>query len=293
MMLNKIKQSKIASYSVIIFMYAIAFIVGLFVFSLNRSGQDLLYLFYADVAATIVIWLFGIWFSNSSIYDPYWSVAPPVILTLLALYWGVFSFSALLLLIAVWFWAIRLTVNWIYTFPNLLHQDWRYTKFRDENPRIWQLINLTGIHLIPTVVVFLAMIPAFYVIQINADANLYTWLSFALCISAVLLQLFSDIQMHRFRRHHKGKICNVGLWNYSRHPNYLGEILFWWGIYFILLSVNPTYWWTIIGPLSNNALFLFISIPLMEKRQIVNKPEYSDYINATSKLLLTIKRKKG
>lgn len=291
-MLNNIKQSKIKSYSLIIVMYAIAFIAGISVFSLNSAGQDLLYLFYADVAATVVIWLFGIWFSNSSIYDPYWSVAPPVILTLLSLYYGILNIPILLLLIAVWFWAVRLTVNWIYTFPNLSHQDWRYTKFREENPRIWQLINLTGIHLVPTIVVFLAIIPAFYLLQINATANLCTWLSFLLCIIAVLLQLFSDIQMHRFRRHHKGGICTVGLWNYSRHPNYLGEILFWWGIYFILLSVAPTYWWTIIGPLSNNALFLFISIPLMEKRQLANKPEYSDYMRNTNKLLLTVKRKR-
>ena len=285
-MLNKIKQSRIAGYVVILFMYVVATAAGIFIFSLNKNGQDILYLFYADLTATIIIWLFGVWFANSSIYDPYWSVAPPVILTFLAFYHGIFSMPVILLLIAIWFWGIRLTVNWMYTFPNMLHQDWRYTKLKNENPKIWQLVNLSSIHLIPTVVVFFAMIPAFYTLQINADATIFTYLSFALCICAALLQLVSDIQMHRFRKNNKGKVCNAGLWKYSRHPNYLGEVLLWWGVYFIMLSIAPQYWWLLFCPLINNCLFAFISIPLMEKRQLENKPEYADYMKATNRLIL-------
>jgi steroid 5-alpha reductase family enzyme len=291
-MLNKIKRSKFASYTVIFLMYAVATMVGIFIFSLNKNGNDILFLFFADFIATVVIWLFGVWFKNSSIYDPYWSVAPPVILTFLAFYYGIFSMPVILLLIAIWFWAVRLTINWIYTFPNLSHQDWRYMQFKQKFPKIWQLINFTGIHLVPTIVVFLAMIPAFYTLQIKADANIFTWLSFALCICAVILQLVSDIQMHRFRKNNTGKICNKGLWKYSRHPNYLGEILLWWGVYFILISIAPQYWWTIFGPLANNMLFLFVSIPLMEKRQLKNKPEYADYIKTTSRLIFMPSKRK-
>jgi steroid 5-alpha reductase family enzyme len=266
-------------------MYVVATLVGLFIFSLNKNGNDILYLFYADVAATVIIWLFGVWFSNSSIYDPYWSVAPPIILTFLYFYYGCMSISAVLLMIAIWFWAIRLTVNWIYTFPNLMHQDWRYVMYREENPKIWQLVNFMGIHFLPTLVVFLAMIPGFYVLQLDLNPNIWTYLSCALCVFAAVLQLVSDIQMHRFRKNNKGRVCNNGLWKYSRHPNYLGEILLWWGVYFILISVAPQYWWTIFGPIVNNLLFVFISIPLMEKRQIKNKPEYVEYIKITGSLL--------
>lgn len=285
-MLNKIKQSRITSYIIILLMYVVATVVGIFIFSLNKNGHDILYLFYADFTATVIIWLFGVWFANSSIYDPYWSVAPPVILTFLAFYYGIFSMPAILLLIAIWFWGIRLTVNWMYTFPNLFHQDWRYTKLKNENPKIWQLVNFSSIHFIPTVVVFLAMIPAFYTLRIDVEANIFTYLSFALCICAALLQLVSDIQMHSFRRNNKGKVCNTGLWKYSRHPNYLGEVLLWWGVYFILISVAPQYWWLFFCPLVNNCLFAFISIPLMEKRQLGNKPEYAEYMKATNRLIL-------
>ena len=290
-MLYKIKQSSLGSYMSIILMYILAAWAGLFVFSFNQGGQDILYLFYADCVATIIIWLFGVLFSNSSIYDPYWSVAPPFILTLLVLYYGIVSVPIVLLLIVIWLWAIRLTINWTLTFPNLSHQDWRYTQFKERNPKIWQLINLTGIHLVPTIVVFLAMIPAFYLLQIEAEANIFTYLSFDLCLSAVLLQLISDIQMRNFRKANKGKVCNAGFWKYSRHPNYLGEILLWWGVYFILLSVAPQYWWLIFCPLTNNLLFLFVSIPLMEKRQLNNKQKYADYIKVTGKLIPNLIKK--
>lgn len=291
-MIEKIKQSRLCSYILIIFMYLIAAAVGFFVFSMNHNGQDVLFLFLADLAATVVIWLFGVLFQNSSIYDPYWSVAPMVLLTALAYYYGVFSTPSILMLIAIWFWSARLTVNWMFTFPNLYHQDWRYTRLKSAHAGMWQLINFTGIHLFPTIIVFMAMIPAFYLLKIDTPANLATYAAYAICIGAVILQWVSDMQMHHFRKRSPGIVCNTGLWKYSRHPNYLGEIIFWWGIYLFLLSVSPGYWWTIFGPLCNNLMFIYISIPMMEKRQMGNKPGYAGYMESTNMLLPLFKNKK-
>lgn len=75
----------------------------------------------------------------------------------------------------------------------------------------------------------------------------------------------------------------TGLWSISRHPNYLGEILMWWGIYIIYLTAaaGDSSWEMLLlpaaGALANTCLFVFISIPMMEKRQIANKPGYSEY----------------
>ena len=66
-----------------------------------------------------------------------------------------------------------------------------------------------------------------------------------------------------------------GLWAYSRHPNYFGEIMFWWGIFFFGLAADFHYWWTIIGPVSVTLLFTVISIPLMEKRNLERRPDYA------------------
>ena len=113
----------------------------------------LLRLFVADFVATVFVWLWGVIFRNSSVYDPYWSVAPPLMLTGYAVYCGAFTLPVILMLIAVWYWAIRLTVNWAYTFPNLNKQDWRYDMYKERFPRLWHIVNFTGINLIPTVVI--------------------------------------------------------------------------------------------------------------------------------------------
>ena len=130
------------------------------------------------------------------------------------------------------------------------------------------------------------MVPGFLLIGtpvVPVQANLWTWLGFIVCISAATLQLISDTQAHRFRKEHRGEVCTIGLWKRSRHPNYLGEILMWWGIYLLYLTIGISdHSWEVVllpavGALANTCLFVFISIPMMEKRQLANKPGYADY----------------
>jgi steroid 5-alpha reductase family enzyme len=68
-----------------------------------------------------------------------------------------------------------------------------------------------------------------------------------------------------------------GLWAYSRHPNYLGEVIFWWGLFLFALATDSDYWWTIIRPVAITTLFVFISIPLVEKRNRERRPGYEEY----------------
>ncbi|MBP5649484.1 MAG: DUF1295 domain-containing protein [Bacteroidales bacterium] len=282
-----IKDSKGASCLIIAIIYIAAFFVGYFVYKCPCMAEwhYLWRMLAADVAATIFVWFFGLLFKNVSVYDPYWSVAPPVMLTAWAVEQGNSSLSCILLLIAVWIWGIRLTGNWAYTFKNLNAEDWRYTKYRTNcSPFIFQLINFFGLNLMPTLVVFMVMIPGFKLIEMGGDANVFTFLAFLLCVGSASLQLVADHQIHCFIKEKRGRVCNVGLWKHGRHPNYLGEIMMWWGVYFMFLSVTPDIahnWWWLIGAALNTCLFCFISIPLMEKRQLQNKPEYADYKKST------------
>lgn len=285
--IESLKASRSWSFAIIAAIYLIATVLGIWAFLALDDMAVLLRLFIADFVATVFVWLWGVIFSNSSVYDPYWSVAPPLMLTGYAIYCGASSFPVVLMLVAVWYWAVRLTGNWAYTFPNLNKQDWRYDMYKEKFPRLWHIINFTGINLMPTIVVFLAMVPGFLLIGISASvsvhADIATWLGFFVCISAATLQLISDTQAHRFRRNHRGEVCMTGLWSISRHPNYLGEILMWWGIYIIYLTAaaGDRSWEMILlpaaGALANTCLFVFISIPMMERRQIANKPGYSEY----------------
>jgi len=285
--IESLKASRSWSFAVISIIYMIATALGVLTFLALDDMAVLLRLFIADFVATVFVWLWGVIFSNSSVYDPYWSVAPPLMLTGYAIYCGASSFPVVLMLVAVWYWAIRLTTNWAYTFPNLNKQDWRYDMYKEKFPRLWHIVNFTGINLMPTIVVFLAMVPGFLLIGVSAavpvHADIATWLGFFVCIAAATLQLVADTQAHRFRRNHRGEVCMTGLWGISRHPNYLGEILMWWGIYIIYLTAaaGDRSWEMILlpaaGALANTCLFVFISIPMMEKRQIANKPGYSEY----------------
>lgn len=280
----KIKESRTLSFIIILAVYVLAFFVGWGIYKAmaNMECHYLWKLFTADVVATIVVWFFGLIFKNVSVYDPYWSVVPPIMLTAWACASGPWGSATTLLLIAVWYWGIRLTGNWAFTFKNLNHEDWRYTKYRTEQkPFVFQIINLFGLNMMPTVIVFLVMIPGFFVIDAAEPANILTIFGFILCIGAATLQLVADTQIHRFVRTNKGKVCNVGLWKYARHPNYFGEILMWWGVWIMYLSTSQgghsIQDLCAIGALLNTCMFRFISVPLMEKRQMRNKPEYEEY----------------
>lgn len=283
--MNTLKQSRFWSFVVMAFVYILAGWLAYDIYFLAAIWTDswLLQWLIADVVATIDVWVWGLIFKNVSVYDPYWSVFPPFVLTVMVLVFKPINMATILLLIVVWLWAIRLTGNWAFTFKNLNSEDWRYTKYRTEQkPWMFHVINFFGLNMMPTLVVFLALLPGMEIVENKglADANIFTWIGFAVALTAVAIELIADTQRHRFAKTHvKKEVCNVGLWKHGRHPNYFGEISFWWGIWLMFVSVNQfqSHVWYVVGPISMTCLFLFISIPLMEKRQMTNKTDYAAY----------------
>ena len=281
------EQSKNRSLVILAVVYLLAVVVGYYVFvGLQPVMHELWALLLADVAATVIVWGFGSLFRNVSVYDPYWSVAPPLVFTAWVFYKNVFTLPVLLLLIAVWYWGIRLTCNWAYTFHGLSHEDWRYTRYRKiQAPLLFELTNFFGLNMMPTLLVFLAMLPGFELFEGAVIVNVIgLWTGFLMCLAAATIQLIADTQIHRFRRNHPGQYCNVGLWRKGRHPNYFGEILMWWGVWVMYVS-QGTLDWRIAGPIAITTLFLFVSIPMMESRQRQNKLGYEEYRKRTRILI--------
>ena len=276
-----------------IIVYALALAVGLFVYGRMRGGV-LFRVFAADIAATVFLFLVSLPLENASVYDPYWSVAPIVILPLAMRAFGVWNAGTIALLCCVTYWGVRLTANWAYTFQGYDHQDWRYTMLREKSGALYPLVSLFGIMLFPTLVVFLCLLPALHYIQFGG-INLVTLLGFALCLCAATLQLVADVQLHRFQRQAKNRrqIIRRGVWRHARHPNYLGEILMWWGVFVVLLSVRPPLWLLGIGALTNTLMFLLISIPMAESRMAGYKEGFDRYVQETNRLLpIALKREK-
>jgi steroid 5-alpha reductase family enzyme len=274
--------------ALIVVIYVLAGVAGWLLFDALATNpltaNPLIRLFLADVLATVVVWGFGLLYENVSVYDPYWSVFPPIAFLLWAFYMDIWSVPVILLLIASWYWGWRLTRNWVITFKGIGHEDWRYTKYRSQHPLVFHIINLFGLNMMPTLVVFAAMLPGLKLFETFAPANILTYLGCIVCIVSATIQLIADKQSHDFRAAHPGKVCNVGLWKHGRHPNYFGEIQFWWGIWIMYAALNGIDWF-ILGPIAMTALFLGISIPLMEQRQLANKPGYAAYRQRTRTLI--------
>lgn len=284
--MEKIKQSRIISYIIIALAYILATVVSITIY--NKLELDWwLALLIADVIGTIIIFIFSLIFKNASVYDPYWSVQPPVILIAFATIEKMSAY-AFLLIIVVSFWAIRLTLNWAYTFDNLNHQDWRYTMLKEKTKAFYPIINFVGIHLVPTLVVYGCILPGVYAIRQSYEINLLSVLFLCVSLFAVVLQGTADMQMHKYRKTRKTTFIRDGLWKYSRHPNYLGEILMWWGIGLSVFFATSYEWFLLIGAIFNTSLFLFVSIPMADKRQS-RKNGFAEY-KIQTRMLLPIKK---
>ncbi len=284
--MNKLKQSRAASFIAIAGVYILATVVGVAVYR-ALSFDWWLSLLIADVAATVATFLFSILFRNASVYDPYWSVQPPVILVAFAIGKSLNTFS-LLLLFVVFFWAIRLTANWAYCFGGLNHQDWRYTMLKEKTGVFYPIINFVGIHMVPTLVVYGCILPAVYAIREGLEANFASILFLCLSFGAAAMQGVADIEMHKFRKHRNGTFIHTGLWKYSRHPNYLGEILMWWGVALSVVCVAPNALHLAAGAVANTVLFLAVSIPMADGKQS-HKEGFAEY-KAQTRMLLPIKK---
>ena len=284
----KIKQSRKASFTIIFIIYLLASIVGIVSYVFLPIASIWLKLLIADVLATIFTFIFSLIFNNASVYDPYWSVQPIIILYV-ALFLHGANASGVLMLVAVSIWGVRLTANWAYTFQGLEHQDWRYTMLKETTGKFYPLINFIGIHMVPTLIVYACTLPAVYVMIIKPSLNVGSIVFFIVSILAVILQGSADIQMHSFRKNRTSKFINNGLWKYSRHPNYLGEILMWWGVGLSAVCTLPSMWGLILGALLNTILFLSVSIPMADKRQS-KKDGFNEYKKST-RMLLPIPKK--
>jgi len=287
--MSETRSSRSGAFALIVLSYALCIAAGVAVlmgFAMAPPWNALL----ADVAATFVIFAFSRYFKNSSFYDPYWSVIPP----LLALFWmqahgAAQDPRAIIVTLLVWLWGIRLTANWATFWGGLQHEDWRYPLVRARAGKAEYWADLFGIHLFPTVIVFLGCMPVYAVMSRGGAA--LSWLDLlALLVTfgAITIETVADLQLHAYiaNRKQPGSFIASGLWSWSRHPNYFGEVSFWWGLMLFGLAAAPSQWWWIVpGAVCMTAMFLFASIPLMDERSCERRPAYREHMRRVSALV--------
>lgn len=281
------RKKKVCGLLILLVIYVLALLVGLLCFKLLEDKMHVIYnLLICDCVATVFVWIVGIFLQSASVYDPYWSVQTVVIYLCLQIYYNNFNFGNVLFFNILMLWAVRLTYNFIHGFNDISYIDWRYKQIKEKTGVFYQLVSLLGIHMVPTIIVYFASVPAFMYVINNDSFDILNIIGLVIMLIGILLELISDINMIQFKkiRKDRSEIINIGLWKYSRHPNYLGEITFWYGVALVFILNNLNMWYLVVGAILNTLLFLFISIPLAENNLKKYKLNYSEYQKKTRML---------
>ncbi len=270
-------SSKGASLVLVTAVYAVVCALSILVFIALRDLHPLVSTLVADLVATVGIFISSLVLRNSSMYDAYWSVIPPLLAWAFAVEGtGIPAGRTALFMVALGVWAVRLTANWARGWSGLGHEDWRYVMLREDAKVPPWIIDFTGVHLYPTMQVWLASLGMYAALTLGREPlGALDWVAACVIVLAAMLQFVADEQMRAHRRSGTGEPCRRGLWGLSRHPNYFGEATVWWGVWLFGVAGNPSsWWWTLIGPVSMTALLRGASTPMMDRRSLERRPGY-------------------
>ena len=286
-------MKRVIGLSALLVVYAAAIALGIFLYVvLSDVMNDYLAILIADVSATVLVWASGVVLRTASAYDPYWSLQTLVIYLCLLIKNNNWHVGTILLLAAIILYSARLTMNFIIGFHSLGYVDWRYRMLKEKSGKFYQVVNLFGICMFPTLVVYLATLPVIAYASVEAFSAIDI-IGLVVIVLGTLLEFIADTQMKAFVkiRKDRSEVLNRGVWKYSRHPNYLGEISIWFGVALTLILSHFNYWHFIVGAVVNLLMFIFISIPMEERHFKGYKPDYEQYKKETHMLLILPKKK--
>lgn len=271
--------------------YLATALLAVIVWQLGSGEAAWLRTLTAGLAGTGLLWLVGALRGNPSVFDPYWSIAPIGV----AMAWAYDPASAgacvirqFVVLCLVCAWGMRLTYHWWRTFPGLEHEDWRYTDMRRASGRLFPAVNLVVIHFLPTLMLLLAcaaMYPA--LVTGTRDWGLLDGFASLWTLAAIGLEARADREMRAFRARPReaGSVYEAGVWAWLRHPNYLGELSFWWGLWLFSMAADPDAAWSAAGPAVITAMLVLYSAPALDRRMAQRSPTYREYMARVPSLL--------
>jgi len=239
----------------------------------------------AIVILFTVLWAVSLRLENSSIADVAWG--PGILVVGLTYYFtsdGV-TLRAHLTLALLAMWAIRLATH-LGIRTRLQGEDFRYVKWRDEYSH-WWFVSYFKVFLLQSVIGWIVSWPIYFAIVSLAPASLtmVDYLGALLVVSGLVVESVADEQLRRFRadRVNRGKVLDTGLWRYTRHPNYFGEALLWWG--FGLIGVATGGVPGLIGPAILTFLLIYVSGVALLESTLIEKAGYIQYVGRTPAFL--------
>ncbi|MEZ6127150.1 MAG: DUF1295 domain-containing protein [Planctomycetaceae bacterium] len=236
--------------------------------------------------AVTVVWVVSIQLTRTDIIDVFWG--PGFVLIAGATcfrYREQIRPQAVILVAAVSLWGLRLGTHLLIRWWNEPHEDRRYAAMRSAAGQSWWLRSLVTVFWLQAVILWMVSWPLQSALQSSRSAQPTVFAAgLLLCVIGFLFETVSDWQLTVFRRDpvHRNQVLDTGLWHYSRHPNYFGDFLVWWGLFMMSLALGAA-WWTVVSPVVMSALLMkFSGVGMLEKDISDRRPEYSAYAARTN-----------
>lgn len=236
----------------------------------------------AVLTVSVVTWLVSVVRHDVSIVDSLWSLM--ILLCLLAYVLLADSTGprTMILIGLVSAWAIRLSA-YITIRNHGQPEDRRYRAIRENNQPFFEWKSLYIVFLFQGFLAWVICLPVVAAVSGQTPPGPLDYAGIALFVCGMFFEVVGDYQLSRFRRSERtaNDVLDTGLWRYTRHPNYFGEAVIWWGLYLFALSAGA--WWTIFAPLLMTFLLLRVSgVVMLEKDIAGRRPAYRDYIRRTN-----------
>ncbi len=233
----------------------------------------------------VMVWLVSLVLKDSSIIDIFWGAG---FVAAVGTYNAIGEGSAqrqTLITILVAIWGLRLSLYLAYR--NLPKgEDYRYQKWREQHGDSYWWISFFRVNLLQGIIMWIVSAPllaAQYYAE-PASLTILDAIGVLFWVIGISFEAIGDWQLMTFKRNpaNKGKVMNQGLWRYTRHPNYFGDAMVWWGFFFIALATSDGAF-TIFSPIIMTFLLMRVSgVAMLERNLKKTKPEYEDYIERTS-----------
>jgi steroid 5-alpha reductase family enzyme len=239
----------------------------------------------AIVILFTVLWAVSLRLENASLADVAWG--PGIFLIGLTYYFTCDGTTprAHLTLALLAIWAIRLATH-LFIRMRLQGEDFRYVKWREEYNH-WWLVSYFKVFLLQAVVGWIISLPIYFAIVSAAPPSLtiLDYLGVLLFVCGLVFETVGDEHLRRFRadRANRGKVLDTGLWRYTRHPNYFGEALLWWGFGVIGAATGGLP--GLLGPAIFTYFLIYLSGVALLESSLIEKKGYVQYVGRTPAFL--------
>jgi steroid 5-alpha reductase family enzyme len=243
---------------------------------------ELVYIIMTNFAFFVVAWALCLYLKDMSKIDIIWSIS---FVLLAGLSITSLSMEKLLIFILILIWALRLSL-YLLIRNRHMGEDKRYRKMKENWKGSFAINSLLRVFLVQALLSSIVGIPLYSLSELRLDFDTVSIFFLFSATVGIIYEGFADYQKYQFKRNiqNLGKVCDQGLWKYSRHPNYFGELLFWWSLTMVIF-LGTNQFFVFIGPLFLNILLLKVSgVPMLEQFYHGNAA-YDAYKKTTNRLI--------